>query len=119
MPFPESSPNYQLNNVEQLIGLADTALQTMEPAVISRLRSSTHQFIMLHYGKEHHFNASYKRIDQIDSQYYLNRIKGVLMAIKDDILFQQNMRNSSNGSTSGKDDVLTGKLLSHFMQCTI
>jgi hypothetical protein len=118
MPFPAAPSNYQLliSSIDSLIDLANKAMKTMNPSVISRLRSSTQQFIIHRYGKEHHFNVSYRRIDRIDSQYYLNQIKYVLQAIKDDIQFVYSMNDTTAGSIkiNNDDNILTGKILSLF-----
>jgi hypothetical protein len=92
----------------------------MDAGTITRLRSGTQQFIIRRYGPKSHFYTDYSRIDNYISQYTINEVKGLLLAIKDDILFELS-QNSLNGSSSEKNNKkeqdktkLTGLLLSLF-----
>jgi hypothetical protein len=76
--------------INQLLGLAEESMKTMDVGTIKRLRSGTQNFIVLRYGMESHFYADYSKIDSYPSQHTLKEIKGLLLAINDD--YQESSR---------------------------
>jgi hypothetical protein len=88
------------SEVKELLGLTDTALKTQNAEVTLRIRTRLEAFIIDLYGKESVFHRNFCRIGKWDSVVNIQEIRGVLMAIKDNI--QNNPKFSLPENSIGK-----------------